>query len=265
MDVIFSFRNLPGFGDNLRGLISVMQILNDLNKMQEKIYILHIDFSKSKISKFIKQHPTKNETESTDEFVRIYGDDKRYHLHIEHFLLNTPAKCVTIHSNLMPDMDNITPEIKKNIKELFVFQEYFYKKLDEYLQQLPEVYNLYHFRFGDSVLVTQNSDENDIFSKLNIFQKEHSGDSCLIISDSLVFKQKIFDLYANKKVYVFLNRPTHTYDENTNEIDDMDVFIDFMFISKASNLYCYSNYSWISNFVLWTSMVYDVPLHNIKY
>ena len=36
-----------------------------------------------------------------------------------------------------------------------------------------------------------------------------------------------------------------------------------MLITKAQSISCYSIYQWISNFILWTSHIYNVPLRDL--
>jgi len=52
--------------------------------------------------------------------------------------------------------------------------------------------------------------------------------------------------------------------DNSNNNDKLETLCDFFLIQNAKSINCYSNYNWISNFILWTSIIYDVPLYNLK-
>ena len=40
-------------------------------------------------------------------------------------------------------------------------------------------------------------------------------------------------------------------------------FIEFYVITKAKYINTHSTYDWVSNFVVWPSNIYDIPLNNI--
>ena len=103
--------------------------------------------------------------------------------------------------------------------------------------------------------------KNNFYSIINSFNNRVKSNDVFLISDSLNLKTKIYEIYKNNKVFVFLNKPQHTQYE-TNNIED--TIRDFFLVTKAKNIYCYSNYRWVSNFVLWSSYIYDIKIVNIK-
>ena len=271
MIVIYTFINSNGFGDNLRGYISLLQICSKINYRQKNNklkYRLFVDFSKSKIDKYIN-HKLPPEllkmSENTEIKLFNYWNGETKDEEIIHFLQNTKENLIRINSNNYPDVI-INDDIKNHFKNLFKFNSHFDYQMNEYLNFLPEKFHLYHYRFGDYILNNFENPEDEFFNKfIKSFQESRiKNENCLIISDSLKFKQKIYDLYKNNEVFVFLTEPKHTGYNNPDSEEDINIFIDFMLITKAQSISCYSIYPWISNFILWTSHIYNVPLINLN-
>lgn len=255
MNVIFVFRNYQGIGDNIRGLINLLQIKKIINK---KINI-YIDFSVHALNKYII-NTLPDDLKVNNNYINsfVYGDENNHDNEIINLLLNHNNEYVYISSNNYPHQDNITEDIKQFIKNIFVFNNDFEKLLNESLNKLPTNYDIYHYRIGDEVFY---NDINKFDNIINSFNNRKNSNNIFLISDSLNLKTKIYEIYKNNKVFVFLNKPKHTqYDSNNIE----DTIIDFILVTKAKNIYCYSNYRWISNFILWTSYIYDINLVNLK-
>ena len=255
MNVIFVFNNSPGIGDNIRGLISLLQIQKIINK---KINI-YVDFSRHSFNNYLL-HKLPDDIQVKNNSINrfMYGDENCHDNDIIHFLLKNNNKTVYINSNNFPHQDNITEDIKQFIKNLFVFTNNFENALNNSLNKLPKNYDVYHYRLGDKVFHDDTINFNNIVSSFNDRKKTND---IFLISDSLNLKTKIYEIYKNNKVFVFLNKPQHTQNESNN-IEN--TIIDFFLVTKAKNIYCYSNYRWISNFVLWTSYIYDINLVNLK-
>jgi len=264
MHIVFTVINGHGIGDNLRGIISMLQIQQKLNK--QKKFTLHIDFSQSRIYNYILHRiPDYISTISNNNDLKLmyYGDEKSHDDDIINFILQENLNVLYISTNTYPDINNITDDMKSIIKDLFKFNTYFDNMLKQYIQDIPENYNLFHYRLGDQELKGE-TDEVRINTALELF-KEHVKNykNCLVISDSFYFKQKLYDMYQNKDVFVFLTKPSHTCD-HYNRHNDIDIFIDFFLIIHAKTMNCYSFYPWISNFVYWTSFIYNIPCKNLK-
>lgn len=243
---VFRFVNDPGFGDNVRGLISILQIQKILK------FELKVDFSHHVFGNFFQHVPIEANFKQYNLF--IYSDFK-YNLNdtkmLTDFLSNESD--IIISTNIRP-MEEIDEDIKLFLKNLFELKP----KVNEYLQEkismLPKDYHLFHYRLGD---VLFHNECVDVY--FENFQK-NMKENAVIISDSLVFKQRVYDFYKNKDVFVFLNPPTHT---NINE-ENIDTLVDFFLVKNAKTINCYSVYVWISNFVFWSSIIYDIPLFNLK-
>jgi hypothetical protein len=265
MNLIFTITNGLGIGDNIRGIISLLQICSKI-KSQKDINVF-VDFSKHRINKYLlnKLPDELLETEENKEIKNFHYADEQFHDNeIIDFLLNSQANIVRINTNNFPDVNDVNEEIKSFIKNLFVFDLEFEKLLNSYFNVLPETYHLYHYRFGDHVLLKNDNDRDLIKHFLEYFKINKKNGPCVIISDSLLFKRYVYEFYKNKEVFVFLTKPTHTSYDTVESEHDVNILIDFMLITKAESINCYSSYRWISNFILWTSYVYNVPLFNMK-
>jgi hypothetical protein len=266
MNIIYTFTNKDvGIGDNLRGLISLLQI-EKIIKTQKNINItIYVDFSESSINKYLL-HKLPDELLKLKETIELktlyYHSESIHNEEIIDYILNSQTNTVRINTNNYPDINNITEDIKLFIKQIFKWKPYFEGIINDYLDKIPENYDFYHYRFGDHKF-NDDGDDLSISEMIEKFQKlEKSSENCVIISDSLNFKKKIHEIYNNNKVIVFLNKPTHT--NNTTNEEDIFIFIDFFLAIKAKKIYCYSFYNWISNFVLWNSYIYNIPLINMK-
>jgi len=265
MHVIFTFTNDLGIGDNIRGTISLLQICDKLKS--KKDITVFVDFSKYKLSKyFLHKLPNKLlENEVNKEINNFhYIDENNYENDIIDFLLNSQSKIVRINTNNFPDINNINEEIKIFIKNLFVFDLEFEKVLNSYFETLPEKYHLYHYRFGDHVLLDNATNHHEIDQFVESFKINKKNGPCVVISDSLLFKRYIYDFYKNKEVFVILTKPTHTAYNREESNDDVNILIDFMLITKSESINCYSYYRYIYNFILWKSYIYNVELFNMK-
>lgn len=254
MKVIYSFYNSTGLGDNIRGLITIKQIQKILG------FELYIDLNGHPIEPYLQYKSVSFNCEHT--FFLPAPDDLCHNDYLINQLRNKTS--VRISTNLYPD---ITVELDKNIKEfmknfLLIKPDF---DIDFINRELPEVYDLFHYRLGDKYMCqdtdgrAQNILLDDVFQHF-LIHNTHINNSVLI-SDSLEFKEK-----CKNHTKVYLNDPIHTrFDSNhkVNSAEMIETIRDFYLIKTAQNVYAFSAFPWKSNFVLWTSKIYDVPLERI--
>ena len=133
------------------------------------------------------------------------------------------------------------------------------------IKKLPKKYGIQHFRFNDKVFKNDIDENNSTFIKFfNILESTYNP-SDVLLSNSLNFKK-----YAKNK----LNIKTVDCDGKLCKIEHIgkstdyesvkSSFIEFYIISKAKYIKTISEYDWVSNFIKWSSLIYDVPLeiHN---
>lgn len=129
------------------------------------------------------------------------------------------------------------------------------------IKTLPRDYGIQHFRFNDTVFEKDIDENNSTFiSFFNILESTYKPTDVLL-SNSLNFKR-----YAKYK----LNIKTVDCDGELCKIEHIgkstdyesvkSSFIEFYIISKAKYIKTISDYDWVSNFIKWPSLIYDVPL-----
>jgi hypothetical protein len=250
-----------GFGDMVRGLISVKQIQQMLG------FKLLVDMKGYFAGKFFKDHcPIMYEHYT---IFKLYGNEQNNLLHIRDIIQNEFDKGLNIiafNTNHYPVLHLFNDEEKKQdmidfMREVFTFTPEFERYFNERCEKLGNDYHLFHYRLGDKVMNECERVKNLGFcvNHLLNYKKENS----VLISDSLEFKEKIAGIKSDIKV--FLNKPVHSNSfmvDNKTKTDEnfVDIMIDFFLIKNAKSLTSYSVYDWTSNFVFWTSMIYGVPL-----
>jgi len=263
INIIFTFKNGWGIGDNVRGLISILQIQKKIEENTDKEVKIYVDFSDSLINKYLK-YKLPDEIIALKETIEfklfLYNNEYNHENDIINFILNSDTNKFYLNTNNYPDVNNITEDIKLFIKNVLEFDPSFEEIFNSYLNQLPAIFDVYHYRLGDSAF--NNDCESSVIPHVESFKELKKSNSSLVLSDSLCFKKQIFHLYNNENIIVFLNKPSHT--NSTNENDEMYIFIDFFLGARAKNIYCYCCYGRLSNFILWHSYLYDIPLIKIS-
>jgi hypothetical protein len=138
MILVYKFINYCGFGDYLRGLISVLQIQKILK------FELIIDFKDHKFEKyFLYETPNIH----PERYIYLnYLNENNHHLEIINVLTEEFKKnnIIQIITNAYPNKNEIDESIKDFIKNLLLLRP----KIQEYLNtkciNLPEKYNLFH-------------------------------------------------------------------------------------------------------------------------
>ena len=177
------------------------------------------------------------------------------------FILNQPFPCViALLTNAFPKRDEIDDSTIAFLKNVFNMNNEFQSYMNIQRSNLPNSYILYHYRMGDHVLHSQ-CNIGDINNYIDHFRNSLNVEDdtpIVIISDSLFLKNAI-KMEFPEKVFILDNTPHHFINHNVN----IDTIVDFFLIQNAKEVRTYSNYSWISNFVLWTSIIFKIPLKRI--
>jgi len=251
MILIYKFVNNLGFGDNLRGFISILQIQKKIN------FELIVDLKNHRFEKyFIYETPDISQEFSIDI---CYDNENNHHLDIYNRLQNEfkQFKIIEIKTNAYPILNEIDEGIKDTVKKLLLIRPEIREYLNTKFNNLPKNYNLFHYRLGDNYFYNDNvNNNNNLFNNFILNKKENS----VVISDSLNFKRIIKEKFQNKDIFVFFDKPCHT---NINNGNYLDTFSDFSLVKNAASVSCYTCYRWISNFVYWTAIIYNIPINRI--
>jgi hypothetical protein len=262
MKVIFSFKNDPGIGDNYRGLISLLQIQKKIKHL--KSASIYVNFSYSLIGNFlVNKLPAELSEVAKSKEIKyfMYANEYLNDDEIINYILNSNEDIIHINTNNYPDITNISDDIKHYIKNIFEFSPEFLEIFNKYFDYLGSDFDIFHCRFGDDIFYNDyihGEKYNALIEKL----QQNINANCLILSDSFNFKKELYKTYNNNVISVFLHKPSHT--NNTHNNEALNIFIDFFIITKAKHIYCWGVYTFISNFVLWHSYIYDIPLTKIE-
>jgi hypothetical protein len=252
MKIIYSFLSHVGLGDNIRGLIFLKQVQTQIE------FDLYIDFNGYPIEKFLLYTNELPNPDITECFPAM--DNEMHHEEIIKFIQqNEHLSCIKITTNWKPYL-NISEPIKQYIRKILELRPEYEEYLNKKISKLPDSYPLFHYRFGDEHICKTDQLDIRYYNHLLHYKKENM----VVISDSLLFKEKCKDI-----AHVFLNDPIHTTSNPNHKKIRMDELIldticDFYLIKHAAAVYSYSCLPWLSNFVQWTSIVYDIPLYDLR-
>ena len=173
--------------------------------------------------------------------------------------LSKLCNIVEISNTAYPKIDEIDDDIKNYIRNLLKLNPATVEYFENKCKDLPKNYNLIHYRLGDSYLINERPLEGTWVEHF----KSHKKDNCVLISDSLEFKHQINDEFNKDKteVYVFLDKPCHTI---PGKGDYLNTISDFTMIKNADHIFTFRRGGGCtSNFVFWTSLVYNIPFTRI--
>jgi hypothetical protein len=252
MKIIYSFLSHVGLGDNIRGLIFLKQVQEQMD------FELYIDFNGYPIEKFLLYKTELPKPDVNECFPAM--DNEMHHRDLMRFIKHYEyVDCIKITTNWKPSLI-ISEPIKTYIRDILQLRPEYEEYLNQKLSTLPSHYPLFHYRFGDDHICKKDQLNIQYYNHL----MHHKKENMVLISDSLLFKEKCKDI-----AHVFLNDPIHTTSNPNHKQIRMDELIldticDFYLIQRATAIYSYSCLPWLSNFVQWTSIIYDIPLYDLR-
>ena len=91
--------------------------------------------------------------------------------------------------------------------------------------------------------------------------QDNKSSNTLLISDSASIKkcpEAIDGLYVTNSI------PKHT--GRCKDSDSIkDTLVDFLLVSRSTNIKTYSCYSWVSGFIYWAHIIYNIPTYGYLY
>jgi len=246
-----------GIGDIIRGMISTAMICKKLN------IEYYIDVFNHPISNYLdlidynyKEYVNKNINKvywpgqgNTINYINTCNDD-------------TPILIMTneiIDGNVCPHK-NIPYDVIENILALFKMNRLFegyYLHVKHNIGLLDD-YSIIHFRLGDSYLVRGQSPGVNFDSLYNKFL-QNKEDNQLIISDCNIFKKFIKEKDTNA---IMFDTKSIIHMGRTDG-DIKDTLLEFMLILNSNNIKTFSIHNWRSGFVLYPSILKNIPIIRI--
>jgi hypothetical protein len=256
-----------GFGDKLRGSVTVYQLSKKL-KFDMEVEInneigMFLKNAKSSAHEIIKTLPA---TEIIVDKEIIVNKVPRWAASeiVTNYITNEKdKKCLFMATNSIPE--DMSEDDKRFLRRLLVPNDRFVPEIDKATQQLPKNYTILHFRLGDNELHGRKNNEQKYETYLTMIQNKYSPTDVLV-TDSTAFKKYVKDR---------VNIPTILCDggdckifhtgESAFDYDSLkNSLIEFYVMTRAKKITTHSVYDWPSNFVKWSSDVYNVPLESVK-
>lgn len=239
-----------GFGDVLRGIINLHTLSLKYN------FDLIIDIQHHPISKYLKFEKHKYFDMVTQNKDNIFLVRKT----LDFLSQNEDKDVILLLSIESVSNENITKDTKDFIKKFLTPNEEFEKYIKSKKKIMPFFhYNILHFRLGDDLELNKIK-KNSKFSHLLPLIKKYNEKNDILISDSNKFK-KFVSIYH--KIFFFNSKIVHMGIVD-NDTELQDTLLEFFLLSSADRIKTYNVYGWVSNFVLWVSIIYDIPLVKIE-
>jgi hypothetical protein len=252
---------MSGLGDCIRGTLTLYKL--------SKIYgfNLIIDFRYHPIGKYID---TQN-IEYTN-FIESNMDELKFFFFIDglkNYILNNDNNIICVQTNAFYEEEdiydtNVVNSLKEDeqnfMKNIFKPNNKLYNIIQLKINNLPNNYNIIHFRLGDNKLIHNNNISDDELIKYeNIFNKYYENND-ILITDNSFFKN-----------YMKLKYNINTLDTeighlgNTTDINSIEgTLVDFFVQSNSNIIKTYSIYCWISGFIHWNAKIYNIPIKKIE-
>jgi len=257
-----------GLGDLLRGTIYLhqMSVLHRFNFI--------VDIRGHPISQhlIVKDHPymkyvDENRNKTAIKLVNCHENNSFKNVYNASLKSAAPLLiCTNMYCN-----EQLSHECKQFMKQLLIPNEMFKTYLTEKntLNKLSSDYpsSIVHFRLGDDEFCTTKPNDLSKMNHAMNMLKKYAGQSDIFITDSFRFKQ--FLIANNFNIKMFNTRPLHLGEISTLFKDDVsesfkETLYEFFTLSNSHKIKTYSAYDWVSGFVKFVSLIYDVPLVDLK-
>ena len=248
-----------GFGDNLRGAIYIYRFFKNINPdidiMVDGTHDICGDILQNVTTPYSDQIKTVN-----INYLLNCGEEKMENLIIE------KDNTIFIYTNLSIDSNQkLSNDEKEFAKFICEPKDNIKTEINEKIKKLPNDFTVKHVRFDDEIFKKDIDIGEPIFQKM--FEKLKQD---YLPTDILITNSNNFTKYANDKLniqYIDCNNEIcnvgHIGQSNNYEIIK-NSYIEFCIIGKSKQIKSYTVHSWPSNFVYWTSLIYDIPFNSIE-
>ncbi len=239
-----------GLGDLLRGTKNLHGICI------EKNIPFDINFNKHPIGEVLIESPNSYYFDDENELC-FYSYKTRLALdeYITKSILETDIINLVTNGFGFWDQNNIE-DFRKFIKPRLRFKKQYEDKAIKILPK-HKTYNVIHIRLGDKKLFGISK---GIPNQIKRILKKKDPKNTYLITDSIELKEFAIEKYQLQALSII---PTHTGVNNDPE-DIFGTLLEFMLMGSANKIETFSVYKWISGFAHAASIIYDVPLIDIK-
>jgi len=247
-----------GFGDKVRGAIALYQYCRT-NKVN-----LKIDIRQDTSHHVLKLQSAEPKYEK-NELLDIGGDLT----HITNKLNDLLSDKKVIYCGCSGYPDKLTEEDKSFAKYLLELTPKFQKEVDVIVGGLPIGYGIKHYRFKDDIFDKDGLDmSNETFALCFNHLKKTYKETDVLMTNSSSFKK-----YAIEQLKIKTIECDGSAEEckishigmNSDYKSSKFSYIEFFCICRASYIYTYSEYEWVSGFVQWPSNIFDIPISQVTF
>ena len=163
----------------------------------------------------------------------------------------------------------LSNECKRFMKSLLMPNEPFSTYIHEQnaLYNIACPYSIMHIRLGDDEFFENKAANGSNIATAAKIIREHAIPTDILMSNSFRFKEYL--KLWNVNIMMFNTRPMHLGELSTmfpkNSADSFkETLYEFFTLGNAASIKTYSVYEWVSGFVKFVSIIYDIPLINLK-
>ena len=243
-------RNMWGIGDIIRGMMTTLKTYEHSNDE------VTIDIFNHPIAKYLQLEDHTHKKYVKDHIEKVFwcGD------HIEEYVNKLdPNNPILLMTN-KPLKGNITERIKNKILKLFIKNEDLEHDINNIKNKLhlQDNYSIIHFRLGDNQLV-RNHNHYDNFDKYYDKYLLYKQDNQLVMSDNILFRKYLLE--KDKNIKIFDSDNIYHLGKYNNNIKD--TLIEFFLVLESKSIKTHSVNGWTSGFVLYPSILRNIPIENI--
>lgn len=254
-----------GLGDLLRGTIYLHQLSVQLG------FNLVVDLSMHPISKhlLVKDHDHAQYINENMNKLHIVNAHEPRKFNVIYNASLDPNEPLLICTNMFcrePLSDSCKHFMKTLLTPNEAFTNYMIQQNTAYNLSAP--YSIMHIRLGDDEFFENKPvNVNDINDAITIIKRYTRPDD-ILLSNSHRFKQRVKSLHGTT-IPMFKTRPLHLGELSTmfhNNVADSfkETLYEFFVLGHASTIKTYSVYDWVSGFVKFAGLIYDVPVIDLK-
>jgi hypothetical protein len=254
-----------GLGDLLRGTIFLHQMSVRLG------FNLVVDLSMHPISKhlIVTNHAHAQYVNANIHKTHIVNCHELNNFNVIYKESLGTAEPLLICTNMFCN-ESLSVECKQFMKTLLTpnepFANYMIQQNAAYDVSLP--YSIMHIRLGDDEFFENKPVNNSNTNVAITMIKQHAMPGDILMSNSHRFKERVKSLHGIT-IAMFNTRPLHLGELSTmfrNNVADSfkETLYEFFALGNASAIKTYSVYDWVSGFVKFAGLIYDVPVIDLK-
>jgi len=239
-----------GIGDIIRGMMTT------LTTYESSKHEVNIDIFNHPIAKYLhlQDYKYKNYTKENIKNIFWCGDN------IEEYVNNWNSDNPILLMTNKPLNKKLNKNVKTKILNLFIKNKELQKEIDDIKKKLnlKDNYSIIHFRLGDDQLIRNYNNYNN-FDKYYEKYLLHKKDNQLVMSDNILFRKYLLEKEKDIKIFNTENiYHLGIYNDNLK-----DTLIEFFLVLESKSIKTHSVNVWTSGFVLYPSILKDIPLQNI--